>query len=187
MPASMAYKTLFLQNLPEQITPADIKRFFVQNIKLARKFEPSVEKIGCIYAAPGETRKRTVVTFSSKRVAQEALTLSQLREISAEGAPLSLESGRSTVEIDSSFEGLTILFEPDSRAANIEYVVMRLLHPVVCAKGYLTCVLPTASYCSMVSLDMLGTLLRKQNLRRNTGYEITSQSGSRVGMYTPGS
>jgi hypothetical protein len=86
------YNTLLVKNLPEQITPEDVERFFDNNIRLGKKFKPYVEKVGCIYAAPRETCKSTVVTFSSEKVAREALALNRQREITAEAAAPGLQS-----------------------------------------------------------------------------------------------
>jgi len=115
-------RTLLLKNLPENISKRDIKTFFANRIP-TKQDEGIIENVGHIYKPANSHTRRAVVTFTSHKTAKEALKLNN-GQITAEAADPQDASGRSLVQIDVEFHGLTVLYEPPlCESPNIELVV----------------------------------------------------------------
>jgi hypothetical protein len=114
----MPSQTLLVKNLPEGISKGGIENFF-NNRTL--DVGPAVENVGHIYKAANQNTRRAVVTFLSSNVAAQALIRCKNVEISAEAVAPGDTSGRSRIELDSTFHELTVLYEPENpNSTNIE-------------------------------------------------------------------
>jgi hypothetical protein len=113
----MPSRALLLNHLPERISKKDIENFFERRLQ-----GPAVVNVGHIYnPANNENFRRTIVSFSSSKLAAKSLARLNRKIIHAEAVPLEDQAGESGIELDSDFHDLTVLYEPESpTVTNIE-------------------------------------------------------------------
>lgn len=106
--------------LPSRVEQSDVKAFFTERIRQHRHGRQVVESVGPICSHVSRTKKRTTVSFSSRKTAQKALDLAEPhRRLSAENG------GAETITLDAGFLGLTTIHSstnPATGTPDIEYV-----------------------------------------------------------------
>ncbi|KAL2068811.1 hypothetical protein VTL71DRAFT_15149 [Oculimacula yallundae] len=116
--------TILLKSLPEKISRRDIETFFVNRVAAAKGQETIIDNVGHIYKPANSQTRRAVVTFTSYEATKRALKLTR-SQITAETASPEDPAGRSLIDVDAEFLGLTTLYEPPlGKETNLDIVLV---------------------------------------------------------------